>query len=74
MPKAKHRLFCVIFLCTARCIMSQREEEKVPVPAQGGVPSDDPHRNEENQTDEPAVQALDEGDIAILKTYVRAIL
>ena len=51
--------------------MSQREEEKVSVPAQGGKPTDQPDRNAENQTDEPEVQALDEGDIAILKTYVR---
>lgn len=53
--------------------MSSNDAEKVPVPSQGGVPGDDKEANLDGKAGEGAIQTLDEGDIAILKTYVRAI-
>jgi 26S proteasome regulatory subunit T1 len=41
----------------------------VPVPSQGGVPGDDKEANLDGKAGEGAIQTLDEGDIAILKTY-----
>lgn len=54
--------------------MSNKEAEKVPVPAKGGEPKDEKKLDGEggDGLDGP-IQTLDEGDIAILKTYVRAL-
>jgi len=49
--------------------MSQKEAEKVPVPSQGGVPEDDKEANRDGKAGDGPIQNLDEGDIAILKTY-----
>lgn len=53
--------------------MSQRETEQVPVPSQGGVPGDEKEANRDGKAGDGPIQNLDEGDIAILKTYVRSI-
>lgn len=51
-----------------------KEAERVPVPSKGGEPKKDdkPHLPAEggDGLDAP-IQTLDEGDIAILRTYVR---
>lgn len=63
----------IIPFCTPLPCMSSKEAEKVPVPSKGGEPKDDkPTDPEGNDLDVP-IQTLDEGDIAILRTYVRAL-
>ena len=52
--------------------MSQRDAEKLPVPSEGGKPPAEGAAAGEGAGDDGAIRALDEGDIAILKTYVRA--
>ena len=49
--------------------MSQRDAEKLPVPSEGGKPPAEGAAAGEGAGDDGAIRALDEGDIAILKTY-----
>lgn len=52
--------------------MSNKDAEKVPVPAKGGEPKDEKKADPEGTDMDAPIQTLDEGDIAILKSYVRA--
>lgn len=62
----------IIPFCTSQLVMSNKDAEKVPVPAKGGEPKDEKNADPEGTDLDAPIQTLDEGDIAILKTYVRA--
>lgn len=51
--------------------MSQKSEQKVSTPSTGGKKKEEPVEDKENKNEDANIEALDEGDIAILKTYVR---